>query len=127
MIVGPFLIFSWKPKLSPFNTLRAGVQYIRTRNSFRLPYQRHSSPTNCAKGLFKPSKDSVTFQGCTRKTIFWLEVATFYEWHHKWSSFWVILAHVTWPKAQLLHQSISLKFSLETMLKSKSLSLWSTF
>jgi len=38
-----------------------------------------------------------------------------------------ILAHVTWPRAQLLDGSISLKFSLETRLESESLSLWSTF
>ena len=40
----------------------------------------------------------------------------FCEWHHKWNSFWVILAHVAWFRAQLLDQSISLKFSLETRL-----------
>jgi len=32
----------------------------------------------------------------------------------------VILAHVTWPRAQPLGQSISLKFSLETRLESES-------
>jgi len=32
----------------------------------------------------------------------------------------VSLAHVTWPKAQPLGQIISLKFSLETRLRSKS-------
>jgi len=31
-----------------------------------------------------------------------------------------MLAHVTWPRAQLLGQSISLKFSLETWHESKS-------
>ena len=36
------------------------------------------------------------------------------------SSFWAIFAHVTWPRAQLLGQSISLKFSLETRLESES-------
>ena len=36
------------------------------------------------------------------------------------SSFRVILAHVAWPRAQPLGQSISLKFSLETRLQSKS-------
>jgi len=34
--------------------------------------------------------------------------------------FWVILAHVAWPMAQPLGQSISLKFSLETTLESES-------
>jgi len=33
---------------------------------------------------------------------------------------WVILAHVTWPRAQPPGQSISLKFSLETRLESES-------
>jgi len=36
------------------------------------------------------------------------------------SSFLVIWAHVTWPRSQLLNQSISLKFSLETRLESES-------
>jgi len=34
--------------------------------------------------------------------------------------FGVILVHVAWPRAQLLGQSILLKFSLETRLESKS-------
>ena len=36
------------------------------------------------------------------------------------SSFRVILAHVAWPRAQPLGQSVSLKFSLETRLESES-------
>jgi len=36
------------------------------------------------------------------------------------SSFGVISAHVTWPRAQLLGQGISLKFSLETRPEPKS-------
>jgi len=35
-------------------------------------------------------------------------------------SFVVILAHVTWPRADPLGQSILLKFSLETRLESES-------
>ena len=35
-------------------------------------------------------------------------------------SAWVILAHVAWPRAQPLGQSVSLKFSLETRLESES-------
>ena len=45
---------------------------------------------------------------------------TFCDWRHKWSSFKVILAHVAWPGAQLLGQSVLLKFSLETRLESES-------
>jgi len=44
----------------------------------------------------------------------------FCEWHHEWSNFWSILAHVTWCRAQPLGQSISLKFLLETRLESES-------
>jgi len=36
------------------------------------------------------------------------------------SGFGVILAHVAWPRAQPLGQSVSLKFSLETRLESES-------
>jgi len=36
------------------------------------------------------------------------------------SIFGVILAHVAWPRAQPLSQSVLLKFSLETRLKSES-------
>ena len=44
----------------------------------------------------------------------------FCNWRHKWSSFGVILAHVAWLRAQLLGQSVLLKFSLETRLESES-------
>ena len=36
------------------------------------------------------------------------------------SSFGVILAHVAWPRSQPLSHSVSMKFSLETRLKSES-------
>jgi len=52
------------------------------------------------------------------KTNFWFKV--FCEWHHKWSRFLAIWAHVTWPRAQLLDGSILLKFSLEPRLESES-------
>jgi len=38
----------------------------------------------------------------------------------KWGKFLAILAQVTWAWAQPLDRNISLKFSLETRLKSKS-------
>ena len=89
-------------------------------SSFQLPYQRHNSFTNCARELFKGSNGSASLLVCTRKKIFWLGLRIFCEWHHNWSSFRVILAHVAWPKAQPLGQSVSLKFSLETRLDSES-------
>jgi len=45
-----------------------------------------------------------------KKIFFGLGVQIFCEWRHMWSSFGVILAHVTWPRAQPLGQSVSLKF-----------------
>jgi len=47
-------------------------------------------------------------------------VRIFCEWRHKWNSFKVFLGHVAWPEAQPLGQSVYLKFSLETRLKSES-------
>ena len=44
----------------------------------------------------------------------------FCDWRHKWSSFRVFLAHVSWPRAQSLGQNVSLKFSMETRLESES-------
>jgi len=49
------------------------------------------------------------------------------DWRQKSSSFQVILAHVAWPKAQPLGQSVSLKFSLETRLKFESFELLTNF
>jgi len=52
-----------------------------------------------------------------------LRVRVIYEcvlYSNKYGSFGVILAHVAWPRAQPLGQSISLKFSLETRLESES-------
>jgi len=86
-------------------------------SSFQLPYQRHSSFGDCARELFKPSKDSASLLVCNEKTFFWFWV--FCEWRHKWGSL-AVLAHVTWPRAQPLYQSISLKSLLDTRLESES-------
>jgi len=87
---------------------------------FRLPYQCHSSSADCARELFKGSNGSASLLVWTRKNVFGWGVRFFCDWRHKWSSSWVILAHVTWPMAQPLGQSISLKFLLETRLESES-------
>ena len=54
-----------------------------------------------------------------KKIFFGWGLQIFCEWHHKWSSFGAILAHVTWPRVQPLGRSVSLKFLLETRLESK--------
>jgi len=89
-------------------------------SSFRLPFQRPSSSANCARELFKGLNRSASLVDCTRKKIFGWVLRIFCDWRHKWSSFGVILAHVAWPRAQPLGQSVSLKFSLETRLESES-------
>ena len=53
------------------------------------------------------------------KKIFGWGLQSFCEWRHMWSSFGAILAHVARPRAQLLGQSVSLKFLLETRLQSE--------
>jgi len=85
-----------------------------------LPYQRHSSSADCARELFKGLNESASLVVCTRRRFFGWGLRIFCEWHHKWSSFGAILAHVAWPRAQPLGQSISLKFSMETRLESDS-------
>jgi len=52
-------------------------------SSFRLPYQHHSSSADCARELFKPSKDSASLLVRTRKTFFGWEFWIFCEWRHK--------------------------------------------
>jgi len=85
-----------------------------------LPYQRPRSSADCARELFKGSNGLASLVDCTRKKFFGWEVRIFCEWRHKWSSFGVILAHVAWPRAQPLGQSVLLKFSLKTRLESES-------
>jgi len=87
--------------------------------SFRLPYQRPSSFADCARELFQGSNASASLVDCTQKKFFGWGVRISYDWHHKWSSFRVILGHVAWPRTQPLGQSVSLKFSLETRLESE--------
>jgi len=96
------------------------LRFQPKNSSFRLPYQRPSSPADCTRELFKGSNRSSNLVDSTRKKCFGWEMRIFCDWHHTWSCFGVILAHVAWPRAQPLGQHVSLKFSLETRLKSES-------
>jgi len=78
-----YIVFQFRPKTS----------------SFRLPYQRHISSTDYARELFNGSKGSANLLICTQKKYFRWGLRIFCEWPHKWSSFWAILAHVTWARA----------------------------
>ena len=113
--MGTLILTLWEQAYDIF------VPRFRPKNSsFRLPYQRHISSANCARKLFKGSNGSASFIVCTRNKFFGWGLWIFCDWRHKWSSFGVILAHIAWPKAQLLGQFVSLKFLLETKLESKS-------
>jgi len=110
------------PSTEPINSLASGWfwRFSQKNSSFQLPYQRPSSSADCARELFNGSNGSASLVDCTRKKIFCLGGAVFCEWRHKWSGFRVFLAHVAWPRAQPLGQSVTLKFSLETRLESES-------
>jgi len=104
----------WEPGYDIF------VLWFRPKTSnCQLPYQHPSSSTDCARELFKGLNGSASLVDCTQKNFFGWGVRIFCEWRHKWSSFRVILEHVARPRAQLLGQSVSLKFSQETRLESK--------
>ena len=106
-----FLLTLWEPV----------YEYIVLR--FRPQTEVFGCLTNSAdsaRELFKSSNGLASLLACTRKKFFWLGLWIFCEWSHKWSSFWVILAHVSWPRAQPLGRSVTLKFALETRLKSES-------
>ena len=105
----------WEPAYGIFV-----LDFSLKNSSFRLPYQRPSSSADCARELFKGSNGSASLVDCTRKKFFGWGLRIFCDWHQKWSSFRVILAHVAWPRAQPLGQSVLLKFSLETRLESES-------
>jgi len=109
-----FLTF-WEPGYDIFV-----LRFWPKTSSCQLPYKCPSSSADCARELFKGSNRSDSLLDCTRKKIFWVGLRIFCEWRCKWSSFWAILSHVAWPRAQLLGQSVSVKFSLETRLESES-------
>ena len=112
----PVMILTlWEPGYDIFV-----LRFRPKTSSGQLPYKRHSSSADCAKELFKGSNESDSPPESTRKKIFHWGLQIFCEWRNKWSSFGVTLAHVAWPRSQPLSQSISLKFSLEPRLESKS-------
>ena len=109
------LLTMWEPGYDTF------VPRFQPKTSnFQLPCQRHISSANYARELFKGSNGSASLLVRTEKNYFGWGLQIFCEWCHKWSSFGAILAHVAWPRAPPLGQSIALKFLLETRLASES-------
>ena len=114
-----------------FNTFCAGVRYTRTLKSCiehvclhysPVTLQLRNLPGDCARELFKHSKDVASLRVCSAKKFFGFGFQVFYEWNQKWGRFLAVFAQVTWPWAQPQEGSISLKFLLEARLESKSLS-----
>jgi len=46
-------------------------------SSFQLPYQQHSFYADCARELFKPSKDFASLLVCNEKNVFWFWISVF--------------------------------------------------
>ena len=66
-----FCLTLWEPGYNIF------VLWNRPKiSSCQLPYQRHSSSTDCARELFKPWNESASLLACTRKK-FLVGVAAF--------------------------------------------------
>ena len=110
----PFLTWVWQTRDSipdkpvivfqHFGCWCSNISYLEIREKpgiFRLPYQPYSSLGNCVRKLLKSSKDLPSLRVRNAKN-FGLWVVFFCEWHHTWGRFLAILAHVTWPRAQLL-------------------------
>ena len=62
------------PNCNLFNTFAAGVQIYHTlkchmSHYFHATLQLHNSPDDCARDLFKPSKDSACLRICHEKKI----------------------------------------------------------
>ena len=120
-----FVVFL-KKTFSWFNTLRAGIRYIRTSISaektavFACFANAIVPPPIALESCSRAQTDRPVSQIALEKNFFGCAVRIFCDWRHKWSSFGVILAHVAWPRVQPLGQSVSLKFSLETRLESES-------
>ena len=127
-----------KPLVKKFNTNSTvllltlweppGFGDFRKKNSsFRLPYQRPSSSAHCARELFSGSNGSASLVDCTRKKFFAWGVRFFFEWRHKWRTFWPPWPTLPGPGRQPLGGSVLLKFLLEKLSYNPSLLiLWMT-
>jgi len=51
-------------------TIYSYLDFGLKNSSFRLPYQRPSSSTDCARELFNGSNESASLVDCTRKKFF---------------------------------------------------------
>ena len=105
-----------------FNTFTAGLIQVVCANSSCLHVSLHgyNYGAECARELFKPSKDSASLWVCNEIHFFGYGFQIFCEWHHKWSSFRPFWPTSSDPMPKPLDGNISLMFLSETRLKSKS-------
>jgi len=112
-------------------TFAAGVRDLVLWNHalsryFRATLQLHNSPTDCARELFKCSKDAVSLLIALKKFgKFWISV--FLGWRHKWGRFWAILALVTWCWTPTARGNFWPKFYWKLGYNQRLLSVWLTF
>ena len=91
---------------------------------FRLTYQLHSSSANCARELFKPSKDLASLQVRSEKNF--LVLGFFVSDIISKVSFWPFFAGGTWPGPNH-YTEVFHWFSLETRIESKSFEILTNF
>ena len=82
-----------------------------------MTLRRHNSSAKSARELFKCSKYSANLVVCNKKFFFSFKFRIFCEWHHKKSTF---RPPSSSPRPKLIDCGISLKFLMETRVKSES-------
>jgi len=77
------ILTPWEP------VYKHSISYLEIdlNQSFRLPYQCHSSSADCARELFKPSRFGKSSSQHSKKCFLVGGCGFFCEWRHKWSSF----------------------------------------
>ena len=102
--IGSWLSFTLKGTICPY---------------LAKPLQFHNLPVNCARELFKLSKDSASLLVAMKK-ILGFGFSFFCGWHHKWDRFKPFLSRLSGPGHKPQEGSISLKFLVRTRRKSES-------
>jgi len=102
-----------------FNSLMSRlIQAVRKKTAgLHVALRGNISTSVRVTDLVEVSKDVASLVVCTLKKFFGWGMQVFYEWRHKWRTFW---PPSPGPGRQLLDGSVSLKFLLETNLQSES-------
>ena len=107
--------FTMKKQVTPW---RPACFEAKT-NSFHMSLHENFSKPKVLESCSNPQKTQQVWV-CNEKKFFGFAFQIFCEWHHKWRCFRPFWPTSSGPRPKLLDSSISLKFLLETRLKSKS-------